>query len=97
MTTKAASTHRYARGQLVTLTDPRDREANWSGGFKVAEPLPHGEVPRYRLVSSGHAITRTADERKLTVILATEMVGICARSTMLRSVRRSRVEEVTCE
>jgi hypothetical protein len=70
MTTTAASTHRCARGQLVTLTDPRDREANWSGGFKVAEPLPHGEAPRYRLVSSGHAITRTADERKLTVILA---------------------------
>jgi hypothetical protein len=56
MTTKTASTHRYKRGQLDTLNDPRDREANWSGGFKIAEPLPHGEVPRYRLVSSGHPI-----------------------------------------
>jgi hypothetical protein len=90
MTTTAASTHRCARGQLITLTDPRDREANWSGGFKVAEPLPDGEAPRYRLVSSGHAITRTADERKLTVDLATEMAGTCARSTTLRSAPRLR-------
>ncbi len=78
MTTKTASTHRYKRGQLDTLNDPRDHKANWSGGFKIAEPLPHGDVPRYRLVSSGHPITRTADERKLTVLLATAMAGTCA-------------------
>jgi hypothetical protein len=70
--TKAASAHRYRCGQLVTLTDLRDLRANWSGGFRIIDRLAHGGVPRYRLVSSGDAITRTADERQLTTSFAIE-------------------------
>jgi hypothetical protein len=59
--------HRYACGQHVTVTDPRDVEPNWSGGFRVTELLPQaGDVPRYRIASTGGTITRVAEEHQLS-------------------------------
>jgi hypothetical protein len=59
--------HRYTCGQHVTVADRRDVEPNWSGGFRVTELLPYvGDVPRYRIASTGGTISRVAKEHQLS-------------------------------
>lgn len=59
---------RFGSGQHVTLSDRRDVEATWNGGYRVVEvltPTRDGLAPRYRVLSTGGAHGRSVDEDQL--------------------------------